>query len=94
MFLQGTACYARLERLALKLSPDDDLPAALACISTATLPALRCLALLAPAGAGLGADLHHLSHPGLTRLDLQGVQLPAGFDSLQQLAGAGWRCRA
>lgn len=84
---QGPACYTRLECLALQLSSSDDLPAVLACISARTLPALRCLALLADAGAGVAADLAPLAHGGLTRLDLHGVQLPAGFSSLQQLTG-------
>ena len=86
---QAPTCYSRLERLALKLAPDDDLPTALGCVSAGTLPALRCLALLAPVSAGVAADLRPLRHGGLTRLDLQGVQLPAGFASLQQLTGEG-----
>ncbi|KAL4436703.1 hypothetical protein ABPG75_003842 [Micractinium tetrahymenae] len=85
--LQASAPYARLERLALKLSPSDDLPAVLGCIRPATLPALRCLALLAPNGAGMAADMGGLRHGGLARLDLRGLQLPAGFASLQQLSG-------
>ena len=89
---QAPACYARLERLALRLSPPDDLPAILACIQPGALPALRCLALLAGAGEGAAADLGALRHPGLTQLDLRNVELPAGFASLQQLAGEPYEC--
>jgi hypothetical protein len=73
--------------LALKLSPDDDLPAVLGCLTVRALPALRCLALLAPTLAGVAADLASLHHASLTRLDLRGVQLTGGFGSLKQLAG-------
>ncbi|KAL4858145.1 hypothetical protein ACK3TF_001640 [Chlorella vulgaris] len=84
--LQDSTCYAALERLVLKLSPDDDeLGAALATITPRTLPALRCLAMLAPAAAGVSAELHPLRHGSLTRLDLLGVQLPSGFACLQHL---------
>ncbi len=84
---QASAPYARLERLALKLCPSDDLQAVLGSIRPATLPALRCLAVLAPTGAGMAADMGALCHAGLARLDLRGLQLPAGFASLQQLTG-------
>lgn len=84
---QAPASYPRLQRLALKLLPDDDPEAFLGCINTQTLPALRCLALLAPSGAAAAADLHPLRHAALTRLDLHGVQLPAGFPSLLNLTG-------
>lgn len=84
---QASAPYARLERLALKLCPSDDLQAVLGSIRPAALPALRCLALLAPTGAGMAADMGALCHAGLARLDLRGLQLPAGFASLQQLTG-------
>lgn len=89
---QASAPYARLERLALKLCPSDDLPAILGSIRPAPLPALRCLALLGPAGAGMAADPAALRHAGLTRLDLRGLQLSAGFASLQHLTGEP-RCR-
>ncbi|PRW34007.1 calcium-binding hemolysin [Chlorella sorokiniana] len=85
--LQAPTCYARLEQLALQLSPSDDLPACLACLHPGMLPALRCLALLAPPGEGVAADLSSLRHRGITRLDLRGIQLPAGFASLQHLTG-------
>lgn len=84
---QASAPYTRLQRLTLKLSPDDDLPAILASVHPGTLPALRCLALLAGAPAGAAADLSALRHPALRRLDLRGVQLPAGFASLRHLTG-------
>ncbi|PSC70218.1 hypothetical protein C2E20_6362 [Micractinium conductrix] len=87
--LQASAPYTRLQRLTLKLSPDDDLPAILASVHPGTLPALRCLALLAGAPAGAAADLSALRHPALRRLDLRGVQLPAGFASLRHLTGEG-----
>lgn len=85
--LQAPTCYARLEQLALQLTPTDDLPACLACIHPGTLPALRCLALLAPPGEGVPADLSTLRHRGITRLDLRGVQLTTGFACLQHLTG-------
>lgn len=84
---QAPTCYERLEQMALQLSPSDDLPACLACMHTGTLPALRCLALLAPPGEGVAGDLSALHHRGITRLDLRGLQLPAGFACLQHLTG-------